>query len=184
MSKSKPFTLEDLEKKGFVLNEQGDYEKAINVVKESIRTKPKPIGQIADKQPVINTPDFDVKLPLESFLTIPGLVAGLNGKNGLMNGHWTKIKKQKDLYRQIIRDQLKEGKIRKHEGSVFVTYIGYKSSFMDWDNFVASFKFIGDSLVKEKIIVDDNPRVIIEFRPKQIKCKRIDQKVVIIIEDI
>lgn len=184
MAKSKAFTLEDLEKKGFVQNENGDYEKAISVIKDSIKSKPKVIGEYTAKHPVIHTPDFNVKMPLESFLTIPGLVAGLNGENGLMNGHWSKIKKQKELYRQIIKDHLKEGKMRRHEGAVFVTYIGYKSSFMDWDNFVASFKHIGDSLVKEKIILDDNPKVIIKFTPKQIKCKRVDQKVIVIIEDI
>ena len=71
------------------------------------------------------------------------------------------------------------------EGTILqVTYIGYKSLFMDWDNFVSSAKYPMDGLVKEKIIADDNPNVVIEFLPKQIKCKRKDQRVVVIIEDV
>ncbi len=101
-----------------------------------------------------------------------------------MDTHWSKRKKQKDLYRQIIQDQIKQGKIRRHLGKVKVTYIGYKSSFMDWDNFASSAKYPMDGLVKEKVIIDDNPNIVVEFIPKQIKCKRVDQKVIIIIEDI
>jgi len=137
------------------------------------------------KQPVIHSIDFLVSKPLESFLEIHGVVAGLNGANGLMNAHWATIKKVKTLYRTIIRQHLMEGKVRKHEGSVKVRYIGYKVNFMDWDNFCSSFKHIGDSLVKEGIISDDNPKVIIEFLPQQIKCKNHTfQKSVVIIEDV
>jgi flavoprotein len=54
---------------------------------------------------------------------------------------------------------------------------------MDWDNFAASFKHIGDALVSNKVIKDDKPGVVVQFLPEQIKCKRVEQKVVIIIED-
>jgi hypothetical protein len=119
----------------------------------------------------------------ESVLVIEGLIAGLNGSKGLMRSHWTGIKKQKTLYQQIIQQHFSENKIRKHTGEVSVEYIGYKSSFMDWDNFCASFKHVGDSLVKMKIIKDDSPKIITQFIPSQIKCSRAEQKVIIIIKD-
>lgn len=120
----------------------------------------------------------------KSILTIDGIVAGLNGDEGLMRSHWTKIKKIKSLYLEIIRIQLAAGKIKQHTGPVKITYIGYKSRLMDWDNFCSSFKHIGDSLVKAQIITDDKPSIVTSFIPQQIKCKRIEQKAVIIIEDI
>jgi len=57
----------------------------------------------------------------------------------------------------------------------------------DWENLYASFKFIGDSLVvKSKqnphglgIIVDDSPLHIISLEMRQVKCKRVDQRMVI-----
>jgi len=55
---------------------------------------------------------------------------------------------------------------------------------MDWDNFSASFKHIGDALVDLGVIQDDKPSIVTQFLPQQIKSKRIDQKVVIIIEDV
>lgn len=121
---------------------------------------------------------------IKSTLTIDGIIAGLNGDEGLMRAHWTKIKKIKSLYAEIIRLHLLNGRIRNHEGKVKITYIGYKSRLMDWDNFCSSFKHIGDSLVKAQIITDDKPSVIISFIPQQIKCKRVEQKAVVIIEDI
>ncbi len=176
--KSTPFSEQWLLDRGYTKGENNTYVPPVKNVSSKV------IGKLTPKQPVVNTPDFVITSPLESFLTIPGLVAGLNGSKGLMRGHWSAIKKQKELYQQIAKDQLKEGKIRRHLGQVKVTYVGYKSCLMDWDNFCASFKHIGDALVKEKILVEDNPKIIQEFLPKQIKCKRVDQKVIVIIEDI
>jgi hypothetical protein len=55
---------------------------------------------------------------------------------------------------------------------------------MDWDNFCSSFKHVGDALVKEGVILDDNPAIVVSFVPEQLKCKRADQKVIVIIEDV
>ena len=54
---------------------------------------------------------------------------------------------------------------------------------MDWDNFAASFKHLGDSLVNAGVIVDDKPAIIVKFTPIQIKSKIKDQRVEIIIKD-
>lgn len=192
MAKTSPYSEDWLRSKGYIQNSDGSWEPPhfTNPLRKNthkstnISVDPNLIEALAPKHPVKNTPDFTLNKPLESFLTIDGIVAGLNGNKGLMRSHWSVIKKQKDLYRSIIREQLRVGKVRRHEGAVMITYIGYKSNLMDWDNFCSSFKHIGDSLVKEKIIVEDNPKIIQVFTPKQIKCKRVDQKVIVIIQDL
>jgi Holliday junction resolvase RusA-like endonuclease len=119
----------------------------------------------------------------DSTITIDGVVAGLNGDEGLMRSHWSDIKKIKKLYEWIIAEHLKQRKARKHEGPVIITYTGYKTVLMDWDNFFASFKHIGDSLKSMGIIKDDKPSVIIYLHGQQFKCKRKEQRVVITITD-
>jgi len=120
----------------------------------------------------------------KSVIEIAGIVAGLNGSKGLMRSHWSAVKRQKDLYLAIINDHLRANKARSHEGAVSIEYIGYKSVLMDWDNFCASFKHIGDALVKSGVIKEDSPKIVQRFTPEQIKCKRKEQKVVIVISDI
>lgn len=110
---------------------------------------------------------------------IKGIIPGLNGKDGLIReNHWN-AKRRRDLYKVLIRSQT----TNRHKGKVIIQYIGYKSILSDWDNFAASFKHLGDALVSNKIIKDDKPAIVVEFLPDQIKCKRVDQKVIIIIED-
>jgi hypothetical protein len=183
--------------KGYTKNADGSFQppKFRNPLREP--EKPNGIGQepyLLVKKPLY--PEFDIERKLteitstttistinESVLSIDGLVAGLNGDKGLMRSHWSNTKKQKDLYQMIIADHLREKKIRRHEGKVTIQFIGYKSVLMDWDNFCSSFKHIGDALVKSNIIVDDKPSVVIQFIPQQIKCKRVEQKVIVIIKD-
>ena len=114
-------------------------------------------------------------------LIIKGIVPGLNGKDGLIREHWRKATRRKDLYYALLKSQTNN----KHTGKVIIRYIGYKLALMDWDNFTASFKHLGDALVKAKIIKDDKPSIVVQFLPDQIKVnKRIEQRIEIIIEDI
>jgi hypothetical protein len=118
-----------------------------------------------------------------SVLTIDGLIPGLNGSKGLMRAHWSANTKAKKYYCRVIENQMNEGKIRKHAGKVHIHFVGYKSTFMDWDNFVSSGKLCFDALVKMGVMTDDSPKVVVKFTMDQIKCKRVDQKVVVIITD-
>ena len=117
---------------------------------------------------------------MRTTISIEGIIPGLNGSDGLIREHWAAAKKRKTKYLYLIRSQTKN----RHKGAVRIQYIGYKSILMDWDNFTASFKHIGDSLVNANVIVDDKPSIVVEFLPKQIKCKRKEQKIVVIIEDL
>lgn len=112
---------------------------------------------------------------------LPFITPGLNGPDGLMRQHFHKTKPLKDKLTALILSQRPRG----HcviTAPCRVTYIRHTSTLMDWDNACASFKHIGDALVAAKIIVDDNPTVLAEFIPKQIKCKRKEHKTQIIIE--
>jgi hypothetical protein len=184
---AKRMSIADLEKMGLVDMGNGVYAPKgsvkPNTVKRTIQRRINVPAELVAKQPVIETPNFTINSPVESFLTIDGVVAGLNGKDGLMRSHWTNIKKIKDLYCAIITQHMKEGKVRKHGGEVIINYVGYKSLLMDWDNFCASFKHIGDSLEKCGVILKDNPKIVRKFLPEQIKCKRSEQKVIVIISD-
>jgi len=113
-------------------------------------------------------------------IRLTGLTPGLNGSKGLMREHWAKKMKIKAGY--VAR--LHALKITPIHGPVKLIYIRHTSSFMDWDNTCASFKRLGDALVKAGIIKDDSPKIITEFIPKQIKCKRKDQHTEIVIVPI
>lgn len=118
---------------------------------------------------------------METIIQIDGVVDGLNGKNGLIRQHFHQAKITREKYLFIIMSQTRN----RHKGKVVVEYIGYKIRLMDWDNFSASFKHIGDALVKANVLTDDNPKIIVQFLPEQIKVsKRIEQKVIIKIKDI
>jgi hypothetical protein len=186
MAKKGSFTFDEqwLKTKGFVEVEKGTFSKSKgkDIVKNDV-SAPK-IGKMVEvaSQTFISA-NISICKPLDSVLVISGLIPGLNGDKGLIRAHWANLKKQKDLYCLIIGDHIRENKMREHEGKVTIQYIGYKSLLSDWDNFGASFKNLGDSLVKMKIIKDDNPSIVTQFIPQQIKCKRSEQKVVIIIKD-
>jgi len=117
---------------------------------------------------------------METRIVINELIPGLNGSDGLMQEHYQKAAKRKIRYAWLVKEQTKN----KHLGAVSIEYIGYKSSLMDWDNFAASFKHIGDALVECGVIIDDKPTIVQIFQPRQIKCKRIEQRVEIIIKDL
>jgi Holliday junction resolvase RusA-like endonuclease len=120
------------------------------------------------------------KKKLKTIIIIDGIVDGMNGSEGLIRESFKAAKRKKIKYGYIIRSQTKN----RHPGQVVIRYIGYKSALMDWDNFAASFKHIGDALVKCGVIVDDSPKFVRPFKVEQIKVPRKDQRVEIIIEDL
>ena len=91
----------------------------------------------------------------------------LNGKDGLMRMHWAKRRKLQEKWTWLI-SSVTNAKIK---GRVSITYTRSSVTAPDWDNLCASFKTIGDALVKNGVIVDDNPRVVERFIPKWRKAK-------------
>lgn len=115
---------------------------------------------------------------MTTILEFPYNVKGMNSKGGLIRGHWSAKKKERE---KIVWGILSQ-KYNQHPGQVKITYTRRSPRLMDWDNLISTFKNFGDSLVKAGVIRDDSPKVIPsspEF--KQEKGKAWTQ---IIIEDI
>lgn len=99
------------------------------------------------------------------------LTEGMNGTDGLIRQHFYAAKRVKESIRLEILSQRPAGH-QPMQGPVRVVYTRYCHAFMDWDNAGASFKHIGDGLVAGGIIADDNPGVLAEFVPRQVKIPR------------
>jgi hypothetical protein len=118
---------------------------------------------------------------MKTLVVIRENVPGLNGKDGLIREHFHAARERKVRYTMLIWSQTRN----QHPGPVKITFTRYGLQYMDWDNMCASFKHIGDALVKAKVIQDDKPGIIHVFQPRQVKVKhRIDQKSTIEIEDL
>lgn len=112
-------------------------------------------------------------------IILEGLAPGLNGSKGLMREHWSAKDKRKANY--VLR--LSVLKLPKFD-KVRITYTLHCSLLMDWDNACASAKSIFDAMVKVGTLPDDSPKYIIEFIPKQIRCRRKDVHTEILIEKL
>jgi hypothetical protein len=100
-------------------------------------------------------------------IEIPRVAPGLNGSKGLKNMHFQAYRKLRDSWAFEIRSLTNA----KFKGRVSIDYTRSSVVPMDWDNLSASFKVIGDALVSNNIIEDDNPTIVVEFRPHWRKAK-------------
>lgn len=118
---------------------------------------------------------------MQTKIVIEGVIPGLNGKGGLIREHWATAKKSKLFYQLLMMEQTRN----RHIGKVIIHYNAYLTKLKDWDNHGASFKHLGDSLVKAQIIIDDSPNVVVKFIPNQFKVNhKSDERVEIIITDL
>jgi hypothetical protein len=104
-------------------------------------------------------------------------IPGLNGNDGLIREHYRKAMQRKDNYYYLLLTQNQP----KFKGEVEIIYTRYTTRLMDWDNHCASFKHIGDALVKIGTIEDDNPKIVVKFIPKQVKVSSKKEECVIIV---
>ena len=107
-------------------------------------------------------------LNIEIF-SLPYVVPGLNGSDGLIREHWTKGRKRKKNILLDILAQKKRKSVAKQK--CLIIFVTYRTRLMDWDNCVASFKYIGDALKTANIIIDDAPKVIQYLFPIQKKVQ-------------
>lgn len=187
MSKQLRFTEEDLKRKGFFETAPGRWMSIGRETKEIphdtkitlIKSKPK------TGRPNLNIipeelQDTHTLLPElnGSRITLQGLTAGLNAKGGLMKQHWQKGGKDKAglTLRLKVLHCMSFG-----DGPVTIDFIRHTSMFMDEDNLASSFKKIGDSLVRAGILSDDNPKILTKLNCSQVKCRRKETYMEIII---
>ena len=114
-------------------------------------------------------------------ITFKGKVPGMNGADGLIRMHWRKRNKLRDQYVWLVKELTKN----RHPGPVKLTLTRYSSGVaMDYSNLVSTGKLTVDSLVIAKVIIDDKDSIIQKQEYFQVKCKKDEQKTVIVIEDI
>lgn len=114
-------------------------------------------------------------------IIIKDLPNGLNGSNGLIRGHWTKLKKEKEKWYFLVLQKY----LKKHQGTVEIEFTRVSTRMMDYDNLGASFKFIGDALVRSGVLIDDSPKIVKSLTTKWEKAKNTkEQHVIIEIKDV
>jgi Holliday junction resolvase RusA-like endonuclease len=106
-------------------------------------------------------------------IVVPELAPSLNKWQRM---HWGKRKKIKEQWQWLIAEQSP----KKHDGSVVINYTRASTRKMDLDNAAASFKPIGDALVKAGIIEDDNPDILTELTTQWQKADSQDSQCSII----
>lgn len=97
---------------------------------------------------------------------------GLNSSGGLMRSHWS----QRDKILKKFQWLIYQAKLQKFLGPVKVLLLGYVHRYYDWDNFASLFKIPGDALVKQNILLDDAPKIIQDFKMRQIQVKMKERK--------
>ena len=108
-------------------------------------------------------------------VALPRLLAGLNGKDGLIRQHHHQATKQKDEILAYVKS-MRHGTFGKARVKVICTR-HYCGTPMDFDNAAASFKYLLDAIVKAGIIADDGPKTIEEWTVRQVRAaSRKEQK--------
>lgn len=111
-------------------------------------------------------------------ITVPRLAPMMSK---LKRMHHRKYARIRDEWAFEIRSLTKA----KHEGSVNISFTRYSTAMPDWDNLYASFKVIGDALVSNGIIEDDNMSIVKDLDANWGKVsKRKFQRTEIKIEDV
>lgn len=114
-------------------------------------------------------------------LTFPGSIAGMNGSKGLIRTHWARKKAMKNYYHYHVKSQTSNA----HPGPVKLSLTRYSTGVeMDYDNLVSTGKNLIDSIVSAGVIKDDKKSIIQQREYEQIKCKKGEQRTVIIITDL
>jgi Holliday junction resolvase RusA-like endonuclease len=109
------------------------------------------------------------------------LPPSLNGKDGLIRMHWAKKSQLSKTWVWLIHAE----NMNPHLGRVQVEFTRVSTRKMDYDNIRASFKLVGDALVRCGIIQDDSPDFITELKVKWKKAKTLkEQGIMIKIEDV
>ena len=107
-----------------------------------------------------------------------GKLPGNNGTGGLLRLHWAKRKKLAERLDWIVRLQTSYC----HKGAVHVELVRYSMSsiLLDFDNLVSTGKYPIDSIVRRKVIIDDNPSIIVSRIYRQVKVKSKDEQCTIV----
>ncbi len=102
-------------------------------------------------------------------VTLPRLLPGMNGKDGLIRQHFrnaTRVKEELLVWAKGLRlPTFGESRV------TVVCARHYCGNPMDFDNAASSFKHLLDALVKAGVIKDDGPKTIEAMTFRQVGCR-------------
>lgn len=85
---------------------------------------------------------------------------GLNSRFGQTRMHWAEYREKKNYWAALVLVEILGRRPSQPVGKCVVIYTLKTVRSWDWDNLVATFKFIGDGLINAGILIDDSPSVI------------------------
>ena len=111
----------------------------------------------------------DVK---EDYKHIITLKMKIESRNVLDKQHWAAKRRNKELYRMLVRNQMKLRTVplAKHNKRYIIEIISYRKRFLDIDNLYGGVKQLLDAMTDEQFIWDDAPKYI-QLKVEQIKSK-------------
>jgi Holliday junction resolvase RusA-like endonuclease len=102
--------------------------------------------------------------------------------NKIIRLHWTERRKENNRVHVIMRGII--GPWSKPMERCELYIIRYGSRSLDADNLAGGFKFLIDSLVKNRVIADDNQKCITKKEFNQEKTPRIDERTIVRIFEV
>ena len=105
--------------------------------------------------------------------------------NTLLRAHWNKRKQLKQAFKWELlvagacEDKYKVNGAKNRR----VAIKAFRARLLDQDNFIGGLKPLLDGLIELELIHDDGPEYL-DLKAEQIKARRIDQRLEIIVEDI
>ena len=96
----------------------------------------------------------------------------IESRNVLDKQHWAAKRRNKELYRMLVRNQMKLRKVplAKHNKRYIIEIISCRKRFLDMDNLYGGVKQLLDAMTEEQFIFDDAPKYI-QLKVEQIKSK-------------
>ena len=108
----------------------------------------------------------------EDYKHIITLKMKVESRNVLDKQHWAAKRRNKELYRMLVRNQMKLRTVplAKHNKRYIIEIISYRKRFLDIDNLYGGVKQLLDAMTDEQFIWDDAPKYI-QLKVEQIKSK-------------
>ena len=96
----------------------------------------------------------------------------VESRNVLDKRHWAEKKRNKDLCKLLVRNQMKLRKVElaKPDKRYIIEIISYRKRFLDIDNLYGGVKQLLDAMTDEQFIWDDAPKYI-QLKVEQHKSK-------------
>jgi Holliday junction resolvase RusA-like endonuclease len=104
--------------------------------------------------------------------------------NMILHAHWRNVQAESKKWHGLVKIYLRHNVPKAPFKKAKLILTRYSMREPDYDGLVGSFKYVVDGLVKAGVIVDDKFSVIGKSEYKWEKCKKIDQRIEVSIENV